>query len=486
MSIARNATYNLIASVIPIATSLLVLPVYIHTIGEARYGMVALIAALVGYFGVFSLGLSPATAQRIAAIPPDQVDERRRVFWTAVTLNSGLGLLGGMLILPVAYFYVSHGLKVEAGLRDEILVSVWWLALALPVSMLTGVLRGGLSGANRFFEMNVINVVVGTLSQVVPLAVALWIAPRLTVILPALYATRVLNIACYSWVLARRVLGSWRPTFDRSKARDLLVFGGWITISDLVSPLMTTLDRYLIGALVGLGAVSHYTVPYQMSERLLIFPEALLGAAFPRIAAAGHDERRRLGIRNLTIVAALMGAPMVAGVVVLAPLLQLWIGTDFARAAVTTGQIVLIGFWWNALGLVSSSWLYAAGRARAVTFAHLAEALPYFLVLYGALHWFGTTGAAIAFGLRVGADALLLSWRAGFLATFLRLVGAWSVLFALAFALRLPMGRPEGGAVALALVPLLLAGALSLYLLRDEKAALLALLRRRTGNAQTA
>lgn len=479
MSIVRNTGYNLAAAIVPIALSLVVLPLYIHAIGEARYGMVALIGALVGYFGVFDLGLSAAVTQRMAAAPDGDLDARRRIFWTAGVINLGMGLCGGLLVLPVAWYYTGHGLTVPADFLSEIRASIWWLALALPVALLSGVLRGALQGSGRFAELNLINVVVGSASQILPLLAAWWISPSLTVILPVLYFTRALIMACYMWVIAARVLRSWRPRFDRGRVKDLLSFGGWVAISGLVAPLMTSLDRYLIGSFAGLKAVSHYSVPYQLAERTLILPVALVNAMFPRIAAARTDEARALGVRGIRAIGAVMGCVMVGGVAVLHPVLHWWIGADFANAATLGGQILLMGFWWNALGVGAYAWLHAVGRVKLVAVAHVLELVPYLVVLVLGLRWFGLPGAAAAFALRVLADAVLLGWFAGLGREVLRLSLLAGVLFALAQWTSLPASGFGLADVAWAALAPLLTCVLALGWIYHERAPFLALVRKR-------
>ncbi len=478
MSVVRNTAYNIASALVPIAVSLLTVPAYIHAIGEERYGVLALIAMLLGYFGVFDFGLSTATAHRIASSPASDIDRRRRIFWTASVTNLGFGLIGSLMALPVVLIFADHAMKAPAALMPEIRASIVWLVLALPIMLLTGVFRGALQGAGRFAEMNLVNVVLGTLTQLIPLAVAIWITPSLTVVLPALYASRLLVLGGFLAVVLTSVTQGFHAVFDRTEARALLSFGGWMTLSGLISPIIASLDRFLIGSIIGVREVSHYSVPYQLAERAMFVPSALLQALFPRISGASDPgAARALSRRGLYCVAAICAPPMVLGTLFMHPFLSLWISQDFAQSASLIGQVVLSGFWINALGYVCYNHLTAIGRPKLLALAHVIEIVPYCLVLVALMYWMGLVGAALAFALRVAADDLLLAHYSGILKPTALLVGLGSAAFAAATWLGLGLELQQTGRVIIALAFFALVSLCSLIWLMREKEALLAAIR---------
>lgn len=445
MSIRRNTTYNLLGSAIPLAISLVTIPIYLGLIGEARYGVLAIAWLLLGYFGLFDLGLGRATAQRIAALRDGAAGERAQIFWTALTLNIGLGAIGGLLIWPIAAYFFGSVFKIEDTLRPEMQAAVPWLILAVPMATLSGVLVGALQGRERFLELNLISVSGTVLFQLLPLAVAVLWGADLGLLLPAALFTRLLTLLLLFERCRRHVFHGQPATFVRARAGHLLRFGGWVTVSSFVSPMMVILDRFIIGALSGAKAVSYYTVPFQLGERSTLIANALTSALFPRLAAASPEEEQRLAKESLHVLLVAMTPLVVAGILLLETFLAWWITPVFAQQSARVGQVILLGFWINSFAKIPYAQLQARGRPDLVAKCHLIEVLPYLGLLYLGLSTLGLVGAAAAFALRVLVDFGLLASLAGNLQTAIRMLFVPALLLAIAFliaALSTP-GHPE-------------------------------------------
>ena len=120
MSIKKHTAYNLLGALLPLVLSLLTIPLYISLIGEARYGVLAIAWLLLGYFGLFDLGLGRATSQRIASLGDASHVQTASTFWTALGMNVSLGVLGGLIIWPVAIYFFGIFFNVDAALRPEL------------------------------------------------------------------------------------------------------------------------------------------------------------------------------------------------------------------------------------------------------------------------------------------------------------------------------------------------------------------------------
>lgn len=400
---------------LPLAVTLPTIPIYIHLIGNARYGILALVWSFLGYFNVFDLGLGRATAQRIAALGNSPPRDVAAAFWTAVIVNGAIGICGGLLIWPLTHFFFVNVATISDELKSELTSALPWLILAVPLMTLSGVFAGALQGRARFLELNVISVAGSILFQIIPLITAWMHGADLAWLLPAVVLSRLLSFAAMFWRCQIHVCHWCKPSFSRAHAGGLLAFGGWVTITSLVSPLMVILDRFVIGAFLGAQAVTYYTVPFTFAERSTVLASALTSALFPRFAVADHAEGRQLGMRAISMLAAAMTPIYLISVLLVEPFFQLWIGSEFALGANITAQFLLIGFCFYGFSFVPYVMVQARGRPDVIAKFNLLELIPYLCLLFLGLGVWGLPGAAFAYGIRTSADCIMLMFFAGIL-----------------------------------------------------------------------
>lgn len=485
-SIGRNAGYNLAGAAIPLALSLVTVPLYLKLIGPDRYGVLAIAWLMLGYLGLFDLGLGRATAFRIAALRDAPAEDRAATLWTAIAVNLGLGLVGALILWAAADWFFGHVFKVDPRIRPEIIAGVPWLAMTVPVATMTGVLTGALQGREQFLRTNTVSVTSTVLFQLFPLAVAWAMGPWLPRLLLAALAARLVAIAIL-WALCHAEVTRGHPIrVEKARVKELLSFGGWVSVTSFVGAMLVVTDRFLIGAVLGAVAVTVYSVPFQLAQRIAIIPSSLTTALFPRLSAAPPEEQKRLGGLAFRTLASLMTLPVLAGVLLIGPFLELWVGREIGGQAAPIGRLLLIGFWINAFALVPFTRLQASGSPDKVAIILLCQVPFYLAGLYFAMELYGIIGCAVMFVVRCFADLLLLSWAAEKrVAGFGLLVGNLALLFVAAM---LPeLSKPlEPAWLAASAVLLILTAALGLIALpADIRQKLMAMVpgRRVSGRA---
>jgi O-antigen/teichoic acid export membrane protein len=103
----------------------------------------------------------------------------------------------------------------------------------------------------------------------------------------------------------------------------------------------------------------------------------------------------------------------VAAIIVMRPFLNVWIGAGFSEVAAPVGEILSIGVWINSLAWIPAVMLQGQGRPAIIAKLHALELFPYIAILWIGVAWAGLQGAAWAWVLRAGIDALLMFWVSG-------------------------------------------------------------------------
>ncbi|MGZ4898793.1 MAG: hypothetical protein ACXV8X_03975, partial [Candidatus Angelobacter sp.] len=73
-SVAGNTLWNLLGNCFPVAVAVVCLPVLKRGLGTERLGIISLAWVVIGYFGLFDLGLSRALTKLVA----ERIGQRRQ------------------------------------------------------------------------------------------------------------------------------------------------------------------------------------------------------------------------------------------------------------------------------------------------------------------------------------------------------------------------------------------------------------------------
>lgn len=434
MSIGRHTLYNLGGAVLPMVVGIITVPLYLGYIGAERYGVLAVIWALLGYFGFFDFGFGRAVTQRMAHISDANHSERSKLLWTALLSTFALGALASVLLWLFSDYILLNKIDMSAQSRAEVAGAVAWMLLALPILLPTTVLQGALQARLRFGEVNAVQVVCGIISQLLPLAVAACGYVELRMLIPAALASRILLAALLFQLSWQHVPLIGRPAINRVHLKAMLTYGGWVSVMAFLAPMLVTIDRLLIATLGGAKAVASYTVPFDLVSRTMVISGSLSSALFPRLASASPEQALHLAERATAILMAVMTPVVIAATFLAAPFLHVWIGETFANGSAGVAELILLGVWINALVIPYHARLLATGNPRTVVVIYLIQIPVYLLMMWFGIQFWGVVGAAGAWSLRVLLDTGMLLYVNGALEKTLRLAAPYSLLIALATA----------------------------------------------------
>ena len=412
-SVARNTRWNFLGTGIPIIAAIVAIPLLIRGLGTERFGVLAISWVVLGYFALFDLGLGRATTKFVSEyIERKELKKLPNLVWNSLAAHVALGLVGGGILAMLARWLTQMFFNVPNYLQYESLNAFYLLAISVPSIVAIACLRGVLEAIQRFDLVNAVKIPASVINYLAPLIV-LHYTNDLAAVVGVIVASRFVVLVVYFY-LCLRALPVLKSGFGFAPEviKPLIGFGGWLTVSSLITPIILFLDRFFIAAIFTIVAVTYYVTPYEVVTKLWIFSASLLAALFPVFSAMSVSrahEIRALSWRAfhflLFLVTPLVGILLTFG----RELLEVWVGHTFAVESTAVAKWLAVGVLINILAQVPYTVLQGTGRADVVAKLQLAE-LPF----YAALAWylsgiFGTVGVAMAWSVRALADAGMLS-----------------------------------------------------------------------------
>jgi O-antigen/teichoic acid export membrane protein len=409
--IVKDLTINFVGLVLPTFVSLATVPAYIHILGVERFGAIALVWVLIDYFAVLGLGMSVAAQNRISkAYSSGDAYSCIAVFWSAVWLNVVGGVVIGLVVYLGGLIYTAFFYSAASSLKDEIAMALPWLAVAVPVANATCVFAAAICGAERFAAYNTTQTTGMILFQLVPLCIAWLIGPTLQGVVACAVIVRFLTAAQLGR-LSVRVLGVSDirlPQWDVVKG--LFSFGGWVFISTVTTIVTESLDRVLLGAVLGARPLTYYSVPKNLVTRLNIVPLALIRALFPRLSVVNREHAQALTQQSLEFLNGAFTPIAIFAMLAVGPFLQQWVGNEIASVSAPIAQILIVAVW--LLGQAETTRVLIQSQLNPAT-AALASFLQlpaYMVMLWFAIKRFGLPGVAVANIVRTMFDYVILLW----------------------------------------------------------------------------
>lgn len=411
-SIARNTILNFGGLSLPLLVGVAVMPIITRNMGPTRFGLLGLTLALLEYSGLFDLGLGRATTKHVAEKIAKGDDKVSHLIVGSIVSQMAFGIFGGILFALAAPFLANHVFVIPDNMKGEAISVFRVLGALTPVTLLLVSLRGVLEAAHRFDLSNAVRVPSSLTSFLIP-AIASSHGYTLPAIMAMLFVSRIVFCTLSAAALKRAIPSfRWSLPDDWSMLRPLLAFGGWMSVSNVVSPLLVYLDRFMLGAFVGLSAVGYYTAPFDGVIRMLIVPASLVNALFPAVsgmhAVGDTTSIKRVfakAVRNMTLI---LAVPALVLLFFGPYLLRFWLGEAFAQQGGTAVRILAFGVLMNSLAHIPSSFIVAMGRPDVNAKFHMAELLFHLPVAWILITKFGVAGAAMAWTIRVTVDALAL------------------------------------------------------------------------------
>ena len=398
LNLVRNAWSNLLGAAIPALVMLATVPLVVKGLGQASYGVYALVTAIVGYFAVIDINVTAGSVKYIAEhhARGDQ-DKVVETMSFGLAAYAAIGLLGALGLFLSARWLVSGVFSLPPALVPEAVPTLQLAALGFLVGQLQVYLNSVPQSLMRYDMSARFEMLFGTLVPLATVAVLLLGYGLFEVVL-----LRVVAGGVHGLVLWRAILGlvpGFRWRWPRARIRgELLGFSAYSFLSRFATLSYVHADKLIIGALAGVTALAYFTVAATLANRVLGLSFRLSGVLFPAasaLAASGELVRLdRLYLKATRYVVFLNAAILVLVAVFAHQVLRYWMNEEFARHGALVLAVMALAQFVDSLTSLPSLVNDGMGHPRISGLFAVSRALAGLGIVYAGVAGWGIDGAA--------------------------------------------------------------------------------------------
>lgn len=354
-----------------------------HWLTPTDFGLMATILLALQFISTFA---DAGVSMGIIQAKELSDTQRSTLYW----LHNGIAFMAAVLLYLIAP-WISTALA-EPSLSSLLQIS----AIMIPITAISTQFRVILH-RNLDFKLVAIQEVV---SMALYLVISLWMALLGYGVWSLLVGYIIANGLGHAWIFIAGIR-SWHPkaVFDVSGLWPVLRFGFFHSGEKIILFLSIKADQLVVTSLLGIYALGIYN----MALNLVIYPiqrinQAVSQVTFPLFARQQEDAQAlRNGYMNVLKTVTLINAPLMAGIMVTAPLfIPLLIGPQWTESIMLT-QVLAMYAYQRSTGAPSGSLLMAVGRTDMSFGWNIFALLATLPVIYLGASLYGMSGLAWSF-----------------------------------------------------------------------------------------
>ncbi|MCX5700366.1 MAG: oligosaccharide flippase family protein [Candidatus Omnitrophica bacterium] len=411
----RNTTWNLFGQGCLFLVVFFSTPFIIRTLGVNLYGIYAFVSVIIGYFSFLQLGLGAASIKYISQYLAAKEEEKiRSIFWVCLFTNIFLGLVGMGIIFLSAPFLVGRFLKMPQELKETCIFVLKAGSFGFLIALIQSAVAGAIQAAGRFDTLNRVSVLFGTLQALTAVAILKMGFSIKGMIISNLVVSAV-AVYVY-WLNTKKIYPFLRnPFWDGKALIKLFKFGSFVTVSSVVNPILLNIEKIILTSMRSVASLAYYSVPFSLVDRLTMIRSSFSAVLFPAFSslqdsyeAKKSEVNKDLHFRSTLYIIFLYSFFALFFLYFGKDFLKVWLGSDFANNSTKALVILAFAGLINACAAPSMNALQGMDRPHLPAIFHVFETVLYIPLALILIYKFGTTGAALAWFLRVLLDMLLL------------------------------------------------------------------------------
>lgn len=412
-----NSAWNFLGMLLPMVAAFFMIPIVIHHIGLPKFGVFSLMIMLIGAMTLFDFGLTRSITHSASKYyhenNPTDFLSAIKCGW--VILSFIVVLLSVLLFLFSGYV-AAFILKTDnSPLYSEVVNCIKITAIALPFVMSQAICSSVMEALSAFKKINLFRTPFWVLMYAIPLIFSLFTS-NIFYLTASVFSLRILMAIVFYFLMTVEIRKFTKRKLliapvSKKIVLEIVTYGGWISLGNVIVPVMLYLDRFIVASVVGPDIFPYYGTPYEVISRITVITAAVCGVLFPLLAGTMRNniiEADSYFKKSIFLIFVTTFPCAVIGIVFSKLFLSLWINPDFASQAWPVFSLLLLGFLIYGLFQPAFIWIMASGKPWIVTVVQVFDLLTYIVYLPWLAKHYGIIGAAIGWDLRMVCGFFLI------------------------------------------------------------------------------
>lgn len=280
------------SELIKILTTLLYTPIMLRLLGQSEYGLYQLVHSVVSYLGLLSLGFTASYVRYYSkfkvANKKEDISKLNGMFMTVFLIIAGIALTCGAVMVTNIESIFKSGLSDSeySTARVLMILMVINLAITFPNSVFTCIT----SAHEMFFFQRLLIVLQNILNPflTLPLLILGYGSVGMVVITTLLTIAQVVaNIWFVKFKLKERFC--YRG-FNFGLLKDIWRFTFFIFLNQIIDQINWSVDRFLLGRMIGTTTVAIYGLGAQINTMYLQLSSSISSVFVPKVNRIVADD----------------------------------------------------------------------------------------------------------------------------------------------------------------------------------------------------
>lgn len=394
----NGSVSRIILLITSIGIGLFMMPFLVHTLGDEQYGMWVLVGAVVSFYSLMDFGMAGAMQRfLVRSVHSDNPEDSRIALSTSMVLSTGIGAVTFLITIGIIVFsqyFISENTD-SLLFRITIALVGFKASVQLPLFSYYGILV-----ANYRYDI---------ISAIQFLAM---LARTILVIVFVSTGHGIISIACIAIVTdisgslfiiryAKRLMPEIRASlsyFRLTRLKEYFHFGKWNYIIQITHKIRFSIDDFVVGTIIGLSAVTHYTIASSLINYFSSFMESAFGV-FQPIFHKYHKLDQWDNLRELFLITTEISgfASILIGCLLFSlgePFINVWMGKGYTDSFMVLLILCTANIFYKSISPCEKI-LFAIDRQKFYAKTSTAEAITNLSLSLILSHYIGIYGVAL-------------------------------------------------------------------------------------------